>query len=91
MGVSGRVSDEEELDGDEENDDDGGEYDIGDDDTGEADSLGNSGSGSHPIMLKSSEWCDDRNDILELKELGERGLRGGGVRGMAISRGLALS
>ena len=26
------------------------------------------------VKLSSSEWCDDRNDIVELKELGERGL-----------------
>ena len=94
MGVSGRISDDEELDGDEGGDDDGGEYDIGD-----KDSLGTSGSvsnssvsnGSDPIKLSSSEWCDDRNDIVELKELGERGLRGGGDRGMARSCGLAFS
>ena len=57
MGVSGRISDAEELDGDEGIDDDGGEYDIGDED----DSLGTSGSvsnnsvsdsnGSDPIKL----------------------------------------
>ncbi|KAH8981518.1 hypothetical protein EDB86DRAFT_2834838 [Lactarius hatsudake] len=84
-------------------DDDGGEYDIGDDEIDEDDSLGTSGSvsnnsvsngsdsnGSDPNKLESSEWCDDRNDILELKELGERGLRGGGVNGMAMTPGLAL-
>jgi hypothetical protein len=102
MGVSGSISDEEELDGDECGDDDGGEYDIGDE-IGEGDSLGTSGSvsnnsvsngsdsnGSDSIKLKSSEWGDDRNDILELKELGERRRRGGGVSGMAMICGLAL-
>ena len=103
MGVSGRISDEDELDGDEGGDDDGGEYDIGDE-IGEDDSLGTSGSvsnnsvsngsdsnGSDSIKLKSSEWGDDRNDMLELKELGERSLRGGGESGMAMTCGLALS
>ncbi|KAH9041017.1 hypothetical protein EDB85DRAFT_1886660 [Lactarius pseudohatsudake] len=47
-------------------------------------------NGSDSIKLKLSEWCDDRKDILELKELGERGLRGGGVNGIAMTRGLAL-
>ncbi|KAH8977390.1 hypothetical protein EDB92DRAFT_1822377 [Lactarius akahatsu] len=78
--------DDGELDGDEGTDDDGGEYDIGDDEIDEDDSLGTSGSvsnnsisngsdsnGSDPNKLESSEWCDDRDDILELKELGERG------------------
>ncbi|KAH8985731.1 hypothetical protein EDB86DRAFT_2832954 [Lactarius hatsudake] len=75
-----------ELDGDEGTDNDGGEYDIGDDEIDEDNSLGTSGSvsnnsisngsdsnGSDPNKLESSEWCDDRDDILELKELGERG------------------
>jgi hypothetical protein len=31
-------------------------------------------NGSDSIKLKSSEWYDDKNDILELKEVGERGL-----------------
>ncbi|KAH8981554.1 hypothetical protein EDB83DRAFT_2326722 [Lactarius deliciosus] len=85
-GVSGSISDDGELDGDEGTDDDGGEYDIGDDEIDEDNSLGMSGSvsnnsisngsdsnGSDPNKLESSEWCDDRDDILELKELGERG------------------
>ncbi|KAH9011339.1 hypothetical protein EDB85DRAFT_1901134 [Lactarius pseudohatsudake] len=102
-GVSGSISDNGELNGDEGTDDDGGEYDIGDDKIDEDDSLGTSGlvsnnsvsnasdsNSSDSIKLKSSEWCDDRKDILELKELGERGLRGGGVNGIAMTRGLAL-
>ncbi len=85
MGVSGRVSDEGELDGDEGIDDDGGVYDIRDEEIGEGDSLGTSGSvsnssvsngsdpnGSDSIKLKSSEWCDNRNYMLELKERGAR-------------------
>ncbi|KAH9051129.1 hypothetical protein EDB83DRAFT_2316902 [Lactarius deliciosus] len=83
-GMSGSISDDGELDGDEGTDDDGGEYDIGDDEIDEDNSLGMSGSvsnnsisngsdsnGSDPNKLESSEWCDDRDDILELKELGE--------------------
>lgn len=100
IGVSGSISDEGELPGDEDIDDDGGEYEIWDE-MGEEDSLGTSGSvsnnsvsngsdskGSDSNKLLSSEWCDDRNDMVELKELGERGLRGGGVSGIAT--GLAL-
>ena len=45
-GVSGRTSDEGELDGDEGIDDDGGEYDIRDE-IDEDDSLGTSGSVSN--------------------------------------------
>ncbi|KAH9008187.1 hypothetical protein EDB83DRAFT_2557825 [Lactarius deliciosus] len=83
-GVSGSISDDGELDGDDE--------------IGEDDSLGTSGSvsnnsvsnGSDPNKLESSECCDDRDDILELKELRERGLRGGGVNGMAMTPRLAL-
>ncbi|KAH9008720.1 hypothetical protein EDB83DRAFT_2322927 [Lactarius deliciosus] len=84
-GVSGSISDDGELDGDEGTDDDGGEYDIGDDEIDEDNSLGMSGlvsnnsisngsdsNGSDPNKLESSEWCDDRDDILELKELGEQ-------------------
>jgi hypothetical protein len=102
IGVSGRISlaDEEELDGDDG--DDGGEYNIGDD-IGKDDSLGMSSSvsnnsvstgsdsnASDSIKLKLSEWGDDRNEILELKELRERRLCGGGVSGMAMTPGLAL-
>ena len=80
MGVNGRVSDEGELDGDVGIDADGGEYDIRDEEIGEGDPLGPSGSvsngsvsnGSDSIKLKSPEWCDDRNDMLELKERGAR-------------------
>ena len=101
MGVSGRISDEAALDGDVDIDDDGGEYDIGDVEIGEDETPSTSGSvsnssvsngsdsnGSDSIKLSSSEWCDERNDRLELKELGEGGLRRGGDSGMAI--GLAL-
>jgi hypothetical protein len=103
MGVSGRISDEEELDSDEGIDNDGGEYDIRDE-IGEEDSLGTSSSvsnnsvsngsdsnGLNSIRLKSSEWGDDRNDILELKELRECRLHGGGIGGMAMICGLALA
>ena len=98
IGVSGRIPDDAGLDGDEGIDDDGGEYDIGDEDMGEDDSPGMSGSVSNnsvsdsndsdSIKLESSEWCDDRNEMLEPKVLGEPSLSGGGVSGMAI--GLAL-
>jgi hypothetical protein len=102
MGVSGSTSDEGELPDDGDIDDDGGEYEIWDE-IGETDSPGTSGSvsnnsvsdgsepnGSDSIKLSSSEWCDDRKDMMELSELGERGLLGGGDSWMAMSSGLAL-
>ena len=102
MGVSGSTSDEGKLPGDEGIDHDGGEYEI--DEIGEEYSLGTSGSvssnsvsngsdsnGSDSNKLSSSEWCDDRNDMVELNELGERGLCGGGVSRMAIGLALPVS
>jgi hypothetical protein len=102
MGVRGSTSDEGELPNDGDIDDDGGEYKIWDE-IGKTDSPGTSGSvsnnsvsegsepnGSDSIKLSSSEWCDDRNDMMELSELGERRLLGGGDSWMAMSSGLAL-
>ena len=52
--------------------------------------INTSDEGELPDVI-SFEWCDDRNDMVGLKELGERRLCGGGISGMAIELALPVS
>ena len=89
MGVRGRVLDEGELDREEGIEDGGGEEDK-DMKVEESEECGCSMNGSDSnCKQRSLEWQDSINGILELKKLGERGLRGG-VSRISKSCGLAL-